>query len=70
MKVFTTLYECTESSMLGSLFRNQLFVLFQLYPDYYEIISEPTCLHMIDKNIQEGKVSKREIFYYFLIKVV
>ncbi|CAB4000597.1 polybromo-1-like, partial [Paramuricea clavata] len=33
-----------------------------LYPDYYEIITEPTCLHMIDKNIQEGKYQTEQQF--------
>lgn len=32
------------------------------YPDYYEIISEPTCLRMIDKNIQDGKYLSEQQF--------
>ncbi|XP_028398159.1 LOW QUALITY PROTEIN: protein polybromo-1-like [Dendronephthya gigantea] len=33
-----------------------------LYPDYYEIITEPTCLHMIEKNIREGKYQTEQQF--------
>ncbi|XP_046839607.1 protein polybromo-1-like isoform X2 [Xenia sp. Carnegie-2017] len=34
----------------------------ELYPDYYKIISEPTCLHMIDKNVREGKYQTENQF--------